>query len=46
VTGEAVSTFMPGVASSMQLGCSAGPRPVSISTMHMRHMPTGFMRGW
>ncbi len=23
-----------------------GPRPVSISTMHIRHMPTGFIRGW
>ena len=30
----------------MHAGCSAGPRPVSISTMHMRHMPTGSMRGW
>ena len=36
----------PGVHSSMQLGCSAGPRPVSTSTRHMRHMPTGFIRGW
>jgi hypothetical protein len=31
---------------SMHEGWSAGPRPVSTSTMHMRHMPTGFMRGW
>ena len=46
VTSEVVSTFMPGVHSIMQLGSSAGPRPVSISTMHMRHMPTGSRRGW
>ena len=44
--GEAVSTTMPGVHSSMQVGCSAGPRPVSTSQMHIRHMPTGVMRGW
>ena len=46
VAGDSVSTTMPSVHSSMQDGCSAGPRPVSISTMHMRHMPTGRMRGW
>ena len=46
VTGESVVTVMPGVHSSMHDGWSAGPRPVSTSTMHMRHMPTGFMRGW
>ena len=43
---DSVSTFMSGATGIMQLGWSAGPRPVSISTMHMRHMPTGFMRGW
>ena len=32
--------------SIMQEGWRAGPRPVSISTRHCRHMPTGFMRGW
>ncbi len=44
--GPVVSTTMPGVTGSMQLGCSAGPRPASTSTRHMRHMPTGSMRGW
>ncbi len=37
---------MLGVTFTMQLGCSAGPRPLSISTRHMRHIPTGRMRGW
>ncbi len=46
VTGEVVLTVMSGVHSIMQLGSRAGPRPVSISTMHMRHMPTDSMRGW
>ena len=46
VTSEPVSTFMSGATGIMQLGWSAGPRPVSISTRHMRHMPTGRMRGW
>ncbi len=41
-----VSTTMPSATGIMQLGCSAGPRPVSTSTRHMRHMPTGLMRGW
>ncbi len=45
-TGDSVSTLMPSVHSIMHEGCSAGPRPVSISTRHMRHMPTGFMRWW
>ena len=35
-----------GATGIMQAGWSAGPRPVSISTRHMRHMPTGSMRGW
>ena len=43
---DSVSTFMPSVHSSMHAGCNAGPRPVSISTMHMRHMPTDSIRGW
>ena len=46
VAGDSVSTFMRGEHSTMQLGCSAGPRPVSTSTRHMRHMPTGRMRSW
>jgi hypothetical protein len=29
-----------------EAGWRAGPRPVSISTTHMRHMPTDSMRGW
>jgi hypothetical protein len=46
VTGESVLTTMPSLHSIMHEGCRAGPRPVSISTMHMRHMPTDRMRGW
>jgi hypothetical protein len=44
--GDSVSTTMSGVTVSMQLGWSAGPRPVSTSTRHIRHMPTGSMRWW
>ena len=46
VGSVSVLTFISGVTGSMQLGWKAGPRPVSTSTRHMRHMPTGFMRGW
>ena len=46
VAADSVSTFMSGATSIMHAGSSAGPRPVSMSTMHMRHMPTDFMRGW
>ncbi len=46
VVADSVSTFMSGATLIMHAGCSAGPRPVSMSTMHMRHMPTGFIRGW
>ena len=46
VTGDSVSTFMPSATGIMQAGWRLGPRPVSISTMHMRHMPTDDMRGW
>ncbi len=46
VASDWVSTFMSGVAVIMHDGCRAGPRPVSISTMHMRHIPTGRIRGW
>ena len=45
-TGDSVSTTMSGATVSMQLGWSAGPRPVSTSTRHIRHMPTGSMRWW
>ena len=44
--GESVVTVMSAPTGIMHDGCSAGPRPVSISTRHMRHMPTGSMRGW
>ena len=36
----------PGVLKIMHAGDNAGPRPVSMLTRHMRHMPTGFIRGW
>ena len=41
-----VSTTMPSLTVSMQEGARAGPRPVSTSTRHMRHMPTGRILGW
>ena len=31
---------------SCRPGCSAKPAALSTSTRHMRHMPTGFIRGW
>jgi hypothetical protein len=46
VTSLSVSTTMSGATGIMQAGWRAAPRPVSISTMHMRHMPTGSRRGW
>ncbi len=46
MTGDSVATTMPSVHSIMHEGWRAGPRPVSISTMHMRHMPTGVIREW
>ena len=46
VRSDSVSTTIPGVHSSMHDGCRAGPRPVSTSTRHMRHMPTGLIRVW
>ena len=46
VPGDSVSTTMPSATGIMHDGCSAGPLPVSMSTMHIRHMPTGFIRGW
>ena len=44
--GDSVSTTMSGATGIMQAGWSDGPRPVSISTTHIRHMPTGSIRGW
>ena len=46
VASDSVSTTMPSLTVSMHDGCRPMPRPVSTSTRHMRHMPTGFMRGW
>ncbi len=43
---SAVSTTMPGATVIMHDGCNAGPRPVSTSTRHMRHMPTELIRSW
>ena len=44
--GPYVSTFMPSATLVMHDTASAGPRPVSTSTRHMRHMPTDSMRSW
>ena len=44
--GDSVCTFMSGTTVTMHDGCSTGPRPVSMSTRHIRHMPTGFIRSW
>ena len=30
----------------MHDGCNAGPRPVSMSTRHMRHIATELIRSW
>jgi hypothetical protein len=45
VAGDAVETVIPSEHSIMHAGWRAGPRPVSMSTMHMRHIPTDVMRG-
>ncbi len=42
--GDSVSTFMSGATVTMHDGCNIGPRPVSMSTRHIRHIPTGFIR--
>ena len=39
-------TSMPGVTSMKQAGMRVAPRGPLTSTRHMRHMPTGFIRGW
>ena len=46
VVGDSVSTFMPGATCTMQVGVSCGPRPLSTSTRHIRHMPTELIRSW
>jgi hypothetical protein len=43
---DSVSIFMSGATGNMHDGVIAGPRPVSTSTRHCRHMPTGCIRGW
>ena len=44
--GDWVSIFMSGATVAMQLTVTAGPRPVSHSTRHMRHLPTELIRSW
>ena len=46
VASDSVYTVIPGATGTTQDGCSAGPLPVSTSTRHMRHMPTGVILGW
>jgi hypothetical protein len=46
VAGDPVETVMPSEHSIMHAGWRAAPRPVSMSTMHMRHIPTDRIRGW
>src|SRR6516164_5128227 len=43
--GACVSTTIPSLTSAMHEAVSADPRPVSMLTRHMRHMPTERMRG-
>ncbi len=45
VTSLWVFTTIPSATGFMHEGTRAGPRPVSTSTMQIRHMPTGFIRG-
>ena len=44
VVADSVSTFMSGATVTMHVGVSCGPRPLSTSTRHMRHMPTELIR--
>ena len=44
VVADSVSTFMSGDTVIMHDGVSCGPRPLSTSTRHMRHMPTELIR--
>ena len=41
-----VSTTMSGATVTMHETCKPGPRPVSMSTRHIRHIPTELMRSW
>ena len=45
VIADCVSIFMSGDTVTMHDGVSCGPRPLSISTRHCRHMPTELIRG-
>ncbi len=44
-TSDCVSTVMPSDTGIVHEVVSILPRGVSTSTRHMRHMPTGFIRG-
>ena len=44
--GVVVLTCWPSATPTKHAGVSAGPRGPTTSTRHMRHMPTGFIRGW
>ena len=44
VVADSVSTFMSGATVTMHVGVICGPRPLSTSTRHMRHMPTELIR--
>ena len=46
VASDSVDTLMPSDTGTMHEGCRAKPRPVSTSTRHMRHIPTGLIREW
>ena len=44
VVSDSVSTFMSGATVTMHVGVSCGPRPLSTSTRHIRHIPTELIR--
>ena len=43
---DVVPTTIPSATGMKHAGCRVAPRGLSTSTRHMRHMPTGAMRGW
>ena len=43
---ESVTTSLAACTSMKQLGCREAPRGPLTSTRHIRHIPTGFIRGW
>ena len=43
---DEVSTSMPSAAAMKHDGWSTAPRGPLTSTRHIRHIPTGFIRGW